>query len=251
MNILRTTLLFILSVAMFLTACGQNYDTIDIMAISSVKEVIRDIIKIYSKEHPKTNFKITYKSTGGVYNEINGDQSNSNIVIMLNSEWLDNLINSNKVSSVEKFGKNTLVLVGSVYAKDSITAPSDIVALLANDRLGTGDPASNVFGKSTVDLLKYYNIYNNIEGKLRFFSNAKNTLQAVEVSQVNYGVIFQTDAMLSDAVKTVYTFSQESYKPIIYSVGLVSYNYTSASKDFINFMQTEDAQEILKSYGFL
>jgi len=250
MKTLKTALTFLLSTTILLTACGQD-PSLQILTISSVKDPLREIIRAYKRENPKTKFKMVFKSTGPIYNEIDGDQSNSNIVIMLNSEWLNNLMNSNKVSNVEKFGKNSLILVGSVYAKDSIAAPAEIVTLIGNTKFGIDDPASNVSGRLTVDLLKYYNIYDDIKDKLKFFPSTRSTLQAVEVSQVIYGIVFQTNALVSDDIKTIYTFPQESYTPIIYSIGAVSYNYNKACKKFIDFVKTEDAREILESYGFL
>ena len=249
MRTLRTTLAFILFTAIFFSAC-QREPNLEILSIYSVKAPLREIIKAYNKENPKTKFKVFFKPTGTAYNEINGEQSSANLAIMLNSEWLDSLINSNKLHTVKVFARNSLLLVGSVYAKDSITTHSDILTMLTNDQLGVNDPASNVSGKLTLDLLKYYNIYDGIKNKIRFFPTTRSTLQAVEVSQVNYAIIYQTDALTSDSVKTIYAFPQESYAPIVFSIGVVSYNYHKESENFIDFVQTKDAQEIFESYGF-
>ena len=250
MKTLRFALVLILP-AMLFNACAQD-SSLQIVAIHSVKAPLREIVRIYKQKNPNVTIRMSFKPTGAIYNEVNGDSTNSDVVILLNSQWLDNLTSTNKVRNVERFGTNTLLLVGSIYSPSSVKAPTDIVPMLANNRLALNDPATNVSGRLSVDILNYYGIYNDIRDRIRIIPTTARTLQAVEVNQISYAIIYRTDALSSDSVKMIYTFPQESYAPIIYSIGEVSYNESGdVYKQFIKFLHAKEAQGILELYGFL
>ena len=252
MKTFKIALVFILSAVTLLTACQNETTYLQIVGVPPVKSALKDIISAFREEEKgkKIRIRALYERPVDIYNDVNGGNSGANIVIMINSNWFTNLATANKLSNVEKFGKDVLVLVGSVHAQDSIESPSELVPLFANRYLGISDPIGNVLGQFSLEILKYYKIYDNLKDKLRYFSDASTVLQATEISQIDYSILYHTEFISSDHVKIVYTFPQESHTPVIYSMGIVSYNYDDISKKFIDYVHSKRAQDILKSYGF-
>jgi molybdate transport system substrate-binding protein len=254
MKISRTIIAFTVSLMVFLTACAKDTE-IRIVTISSVNDVLKDIIKAYKKENPDSKVRLTIKSSGGmgIHKDVNSDQSIMNIIILTDSEWLNGLKSSNKVRDVEPFGRNAVLLVGSKNAiVNNIANPPQLVPLISREsKLGISNPETGTLGQETVNILKYYNMYEDLRRNLTIFSSSSNTLQGVEIGQVDYAFVFRTDALTSYEIKTLYVFPQESYAPITYSIGAVSYNYEKSSAKFLKFVRSDTAIEILDSYGFL
>ncbi|MDR3237391.1 MAG: molybdate ABC transporter substrate-binding protein [Spirochaetia bacterium] len=238
-------------IVVFCLACTQY--KISITSVSSGRDVLRELVTEYRIDNPKAEVRMRFGGAGSVFDSVNVARDDTNIILIVNSDWLNTLVNTHKLKdgTVSQFGKNSLVLVGSRYAAvNKMEKPTDLVQVLANDQLATGNPATVSFGRSAIDILKYYNMYEELKGKLEFFDSAKNNLQAVETSQTNYGIIFKTDAMISSDVKTVYTFPQESYNQIVYTIAGVTETYNSACEKFLKFVRSETAKQIIEQYGF-
>jgi molybdate transport system substrate-binding protein len=50
------------------------------------------------------------------------------------------------------------------------------------------------------------------------YPDVRKTLNSVETSQADFGIVYKTDAKLSSKVRVVYTFSKKAHKPITYPV---------------------------------
>lgn len=62
------------------------------------------------------------------------------------------------------------------------------------------------------------------------------------------GIVYSTDAAISDGVKVVGTFPEGSHSPITYPVALVK--DTPAARDLLGFLSGETAAKIFARYGF-
>ena len=247
----------ILSAVILLTACGEDNlltgasNDIKIMTVSSVRDVLRDIVLSYKKKNTHSRIQMIVRPTGSIVEEIASDQSGSHVAILINGEQLNRLASANKLINLEKFGQNTFVLVGNAQAKSEIEGPSGIPALLANTHIAMNDPNTNASARYAMDMLRYYNVYDNVKDRVRLYASMMDTLQAVEVGLTNYGIIFITSALSSSAVKIIYNFPQESYTPVLYSVGAVSYNFTRSVQKFLDYIKSKPSQDTLTAYGFL
>ncbi|MDR3237237.1 MAG: molybdate ABC transporter substrate-binding protein [Spirochaetia bacterium] len=232
-------------------ACSQQ--KISIASVSSAKDALRELVNEYRMDNPKAEVRINFGATGDIFDAVNTGRDDTNIIVLVNSDWFNTLASTKKLKdgTISPFGKNSLVLVGSKYAAaNKIDKPADLVQLLANEQLAIGNPATVVFGRSIIEIFKYYNIYEELKGKFDLFNDAKSTLQAVEIAQTNYGIIYKTDAIISSDVKTIYTFPQESYNQIAYSIAGVTETYNSSCDKFLKFVHSETGKQIIEQYGF-
>lgn len=65
------------------------------------------------------------------------------------------------------------------------------------------------------------------------------------------GLVYATDAALSERVKVLATAPQGSHRPIIYPIALITHSaHPDRAKAFIQFLISEPARKTFKNFGF-
>ena len=85
-----------------------------------------------------------------------------------------------------------------------------------------------------------------------FAGNVREVLAWVEAGEADCGVVYATDAAGTDDVKVVAEASQDVLKtPVIYPVASLKNSKNKEMADeFVKFLQTDEALDVFKSYGF-
>ena len=81
--------------------------------------------------------------------------------------------------------------------------------------------------------------------------NVRVTLTYVERGEVDAGIVYATDAKISDKVDLVYTFPAETHDVIRYPLVLLKAGNASASaRSFYDYLQSPKAKDIFAKHGF-
>jgi len=94
-------------------------------------------------------------------------------------------------------------------------------------------------------------ITEQVRSKLVYGNSVRSVLGAVESANADAGVVYVTDAKISDRVKQVATAPSNLHSPIVYPIAVIkaSRNQQSA-RAYVQFLSTRKAQNIFKKYGF-
>ena len=77
-------------------------------------------------------------------------------------------------------------------------------------------------------------IWKNVESKVVYAKDVRQVLTYVETGNVEAGIVYKTDALVSDKVNIVATADPDTHTPIIYPVGIIkNSNITMQQKNFI------------------
>ena len=106
-------------------------------------------------------------------------------------------------------------------------------------------------GKYAKESLEKTDLWKDVESKVVYAKDVRQVLSYVETGNVAAGIVYKTDALVSDKVNIVATADPETHTPIIYPVGIIkdSKNYEEA-KDFYSYLQSDDALKVFEEYGF-
>ena len=78
-----------------------------------------------------------------------------------------------------------------------------------------------------------------------------SSLTHVETGNADLGVVYISDAKISDQVKVLAVADAKWHDPIIYPGALVSETeYPEEAKAFLAFLTSDEGKETLKKYGF-
>ena len=91
-----------------------------------------------------------------------------------------------------------------------------------------------------------------MKSKLVFANNVRQVLAAVESGNAEAGLVYATDARISNKVKVVVAADDKFHSPIVYPVAIIkSSKNTSAAKEFVQFLSGSQVKTVLKKYGFI
>ena len=95
-------------------------------------------------------------------------------------------------------------------------------------------------------------ILTDLEPKLIFANNVRGVLAAVESGNVDAGIVYATDAAISDQVTVVATAAEDLHDPITYPLAIMSDTASSAAAlTFVDYLSSDEAQTVFEDFGFI
>lgn len=145
---------------------------------------------------------------------------------------------------------NALVLV---VPQNSTTAITSFRQLTGSNvrRISVGEPRSVPVGAYAEELFKNLGILEQLRPKLVFGNSVRNVLAAVESGNVDAGVVYTTDARISNRVRQVATAPRNLHSPIVYPMAVIAASRRpQAARAYAQFLTSPQAQRVFRQYGF-
>ncbi|WP_418114506.1 molybdate ABC transporter substrate-binding protein [Vibrio scophthalmi] len=221
-----------------------------IYAASSMTNALNSLISDYREAHDVSIVPI-YGGSSSLARQIE-QGAPADIFISANTLWVDRLIQTGVVTpaDVADFASNQLVVI----------APSDSDVMLNplqneswqtalnGERLAIGQPNAVPAGIYAQQALENIGVWSSVKRSLAPTNNVRMALTLVERGETPLGIVYQTDAQVSDKVKVIYRFEPSTHQSIRYP--MVTLSDTPAVNNFSNYLQTDAAHKILRQYGF-
>ncbi len=223
-----------------------------VSAAASMQDAMKELEKAYQEEHLNTKIIYNFAGSGTLTQQIK-QGAPVDIFISANEKFMDEL-DTNKLLLPETrkdLLKNDVVLI--VPKKDNITNISNFQQLTNPNikRFSIGEPESVPAGQYAREVLTTLKIYEQVKPKTVFAKDVRQVLSYVELGNVDAGIVYATDAKISNKVKVVATAPEDSHKPIIYPVAAIKRSKNpEAAKEFIQFLFSNSAKDAFKKYGF-
>jgi len=147
------------------------------------------------------------------------------------------------------FARNTVVLVVPAQGAPDIKTLADLASASVR-RIAIGKPATLPAGRYAKEALDSARLWSVLEPKFVFAANVRQVLDYVARGEADAGFVYRTDAAIgAGKVKIVLTMA--GHTPVSYPVVVVSESRNKAlARDFIAFLFTPPALEVLAKYGF-
>lgn len=237
------------------TGCTSNakqpqQTEIMVSAAASLKDVLTEIIPQYEEKHPGTKLVLNFGSSGTLQQQIE-QGAPVDLFISAGKSQMDSLEEKQlllKGSRVNILGNELVLIVG----KDNNTVKSfEDLGKLEIKHIGIGEPESVPAGKYSQEALTFMKLWDSLTPKLVHGKDVKQVLTYVETGNAEAGLVYRSDASFSDKVKVAVAAPAASHKPIVYPAAVIgNAKNAAAAEEFLEFMQTEDAQQMFIKYGF-
>ncbi|WHP46825.1 molybdate ABC transporter substrate-binding protein [Mannheimia bovis] len=241
-----------LTIAMALTLSGTAFSQdITVFAAASMTNVLQDIGKDFEQKYPEDKLIFSFASSSVLAKQIEQDAP-ADLFISADQKWMDYVAEkqSPKIKHRQNLVKNELVLIAPNESKiqaESIQAV-DFSKELANSYLSVGDPDHVPAGKYAKKALSHYKLWESVEPRLARAKNVRDALSFVERGESPLGIVYSTDAKVSQKVKVLAVFPSESYGEIVYPAAAIGEN--AAAVKFLAFLKTEQAKAKFEQAGF-
>jgi molybdate transport system substrate-binding protein len=146
---------------------------------------------------------------------------------------------------------NTLVIVVPSDSGLTIHSPKDLAGPSIRN-IAVAEPQSVPAGIYAKEYLRKLKLWDRITNKLVPTDNVRSTLAAVESGNVEAGIVYKTDALISHGVKIAFEIPREEGPRIVYPAAvLADSTQKAAAQKFLDFLRSETARSIFRRYGFL
>ena len=247
-----------LSLLAFLAACGANTTksqrpqpvNLTISAAASLQNVMDKIAKKYQDKQPNITINYHFNASGALAQQI---EQGAPVDIFISAA--PKQMNALEIKGLlltdtrQEFLKNQVVLIAPKDG-NNISNFKD----LSDDRfkkIVIGKPESVPVGEYSKEVLTSLKLYDKLKDKLVFAKDVRQVLSYVETGNVDAGIVYQTDAKLSDKIKVIATAPETSHSPIIYPIAVLKDSKsTEAAKMFVQFLFSDEAKVVFEKYGF-
>ncbi|GAA5556080.1 molybdate-binding protein ModA [Acinetobacter schindleri] len=249
---MKKSLFFSVCLASIFSAA--HADTVKIYAAASLTNAISDIEKIYEKQHPKTDVVAVFGASSALAKQVEAGAS-SDLFFSADLDWMNYLVKKQiiQANKAKPLLFNQLVVISPKNLNILFKAQSSFnFAKAFQGRLCTGQMESVPAGKYAKQSLIKLNWLDQLKVRIVGTDDVRSALAFVERGECDVGIVYKTDALISQKVKIIGTFPADSHHPIIYPIALTKQGEKNADAiQFEKFVKTSpQAKNIFKKYGF-
>lgn len=250
---MRTLAALLLAVAALL-ARPAAAEPVTVFGAASLTDALQAVGRSYA-EHGGAPVRFSFASSSTLARQIEAGAP-AQVFCSANQAWMDDVDKRGLVepgTRVSPIG-NSLVLIAPKAAHAgpaTIDAKLDLLARLGPyGRLALGDPAHVPAGIYARQALQALGLWAALQPRLAPADNVRAALALVARGEAPYGIVYGTDAAISDEVVVVGTFPAGSHPPITYPCAILAGQADAATRAFFGFLTGPDALAIFARFGF-
>ncbi|HEY4599823.1 MAG TPA: molybdate ABC transporter substrate-binding protein [Cerasibacillus sp.] len=256
-------MVIVLLLAVFLlSSCGSTEDaqnnnkanetaSLTISAAISLTDALEEMKPIFEKEH---NVELTFNlgGSGKLAQQIQ-QGAPVDVFISANQDWMDTLEKEELIQTDTRkdITGNKIVLISSKDAHLSMNLLEEIDQLDSVKQIAVGNPETVPAGKYTEQILTHLEKWDGLQNQIILAKDVRQVLTYVETGNAEIGFVYESDAKTSDQIDILLTADTKMHDPIIYPAAVTTdTEHENVAKDFLEFLESDQAQDILQSYGF-
>jgi len=227
-----------------------------IFAAASLQDVIREVGQTYSADHPVA-FSYNFAGSNVLARQLAAAPV-ADIYFSASEHWMDYVQQAGVIRAETRrtFLSNGLVIIGQRTSHWTVTSPADL-ASLGYRYLSLANPDAVPAGRYAREWLQSISLGDStlwaaVQDRVAPGPDVRAALGLVEADPDILGIVYRTDAAISDRVMVLYTVPIDQGPPIRYAVALVANRpHEQAAAQFLNFLASPRAQEIFTRAGFV
>lgn len=240
-------------IGLVLLGLSANAGTIKIAVAANVSYAINDLKKEFNKLHPNTKVRVTLGSSGKLTAQIS------------HGAPYDLFMSANMKYPNTLYKNNIAITKPIIYAKGSLAylsnKPKEFskgIKLLEDKsirKIAIANPKTAPYGIASVEALKNAKIYKNIKAKLIYGESISQTV-SYTVTATDIGLIAKSSLFSPRMKKFKENINWKEVDSTLYTPidqGLVILKQGKENKEvkaFYDFVLSDKAKEIFKTYGY-
>jgi len=253
MKVKNTLFLSIITLMLTIGAPVHAAEKVYVFAAASTTNAVKELISSYQQEsNNSAEYLTSFASSSTLAKQIDAG-ADANIFISANVKWYNWLTEKGLAEADTHFimASNALVVIAGPDVTSKLDDIAQLPSLLQDSRLAMGDYQHVPAGAYGKEALETSNIWDSVKDSIASYNNVRVVLNAVDKGQVDYGIVYKTDAAQSRDSHIIYTFAPQSHTPIEYPICAIKGKKTAETEKFLAFLKTDKAKSILEKYGFV
>jgi molybdate transport system substrate-binding protein len=227
--------------------------TLTVSAAASMQDAIKAAGQFYQQEHQNTDVSYNFASSGTLQQQI---EQGAPVDVFVSADQKQ--MNALQAQSLLLEGtrkallKNQVVLIAPKNTNAADISNFEDLTNSKVERFSIGNPQFVPAGRYGKEVLNSLHLYQELKPKTVFAQDVRQVLSYVETGNVDAGIVYATDASISNQVIVVATAPQDSHSPIIYPVAVIKDSKTpEAAREFVQFLSSDKASAIFEKYDFI
>lgn len=226
-----------------LSSLSFSKEEITVSAAASLKEVMGELTEKFQNENKDIKINLNLGGSGALKNQIVAGAP-VDLVFFASQKDLKDLDNKGFIDKEyqKDILKNRLVVAG----RSNI----DSLDKLVGSSIAIGIPESVPAGKYSKEAFINYGIWDKVQKDIVYAKDVRSAAQYVDLYEVDYSLIYKTDARVLKNSEIVYTVPENLHTPIIYSYGVIKDRANENVVKLYNYLNSETAKKLYEKYGF-
>jgi len=178
----------------------------------------------------------------------------ADIFISADEEWMDEVAQKGgtRPGSRGDVAANALVLITPAQSRVvfRVNQRSALVAALQSHRIALADPDSVPAGRYAKATLDWLGIWGKVAASVIRAENVRAALALVARGEAPLGIVYATDARVSDKISVLGVFPDASHPPIRYPAALLRNGSSRDAAPFLAFLRSSAGRKIMRRFGF-
>jgi molybdate transport system substrate-binding protein len=235
------------ALALPLAASAQQ---ITVSAAASLTDAFKELAPKFEAAKPGSTVRFNFAASGVLLQQIT-QGAPVDVFASADQDTMNRGVEQKLIDTDTRknFATNSLVLIEPAKDGVGIKTLQDLTGP-AVKKIAVGKVATVPVGRYTRQALDAANLWTVLEPKFIQADSVRQVLDYVGRGEVEAGFVYRTDAaIMGDKVKVV--LAPEGNTPVSYPVAVVAESRQKAlAKDFVTFLSTDAAQQVLVKYGF-
>ena len=244
----------ILSTLLSVTSGQARAETVLVFAAASAAPAIREVSASFTKRTGIT-VAVSGAATSALAQQITRGAP-AQIFVSAHPRWTNHLAEHNFIDHDRQVTllSNSLVLIAPKDSElETLNPGPDSIALALgkNGRLAIGDPDHVPAGVYAKQALITLGIWESIAKQLAPASDVVAALTFVARGEAPLGIVYRTDAGLSDAVQIIGLFPPDSHEVVRYDIATIRANKSDSAAALFRYLTSEAARPVFEHFGFI
>lgn len=222
-----------------------------VAAAASLQDALEELDPLFESTNQGITVNYNFAASGPLQQQIE-QGAPVDLFISAATRQMDALQEKNLIltSSRRNLLTNSLVLV---VPRNSTLGLTDFRQLTNASirKIVVGEPRSVPAGQYAEEALRNWGILEQLRSKFVYGNSVRNVLGTVESGNADAGIIYATDARISNQVKQVAIAPNNLHRPIVYPIAVVAASRNQqAALAYAQFLTSSQAQDVFRRYGF-
>lgn len=225
--------------------------TILIAAAASLQNALEELDPIFESAHRGVTVNYNFAASGPLQQQIE-QGAPVDLFISAAARQMDALQQKNLILTDTRRNLLTNSLVLAVPRNSTLQLTN--FQQLTNPtikKISVGEPRSVPAGQYAEEVFKKLGILEQVRPKLVYGNSVRNVLGTVESGNADVGIVYATDAKVSNQVKQVATAASNLHSAIVYPMAVITASrHQQVARTYAQFLRSGQAQAVFKRYGF-
>jgi molybdate transport system substrate-binding protein len=239
-------------VAMLWLGDGARAANVLVFAAASTTNVLGDINRRYATAENQ-KILVSFGSSGMMARQIENGAP-ADLFVTADEIWLKYLTRKGLVAKggSAEIARNRLVLIAprGNWHRLRIEPGFPLADWLRAAPLAIADPGHAPAGRYAKASLTALGIWQAVTARTVRTGNVREALALVERGEAAAGIVYATDAAISQSVRLIGTFPEDSHPPIAYFAAIIAGRDSPKSRRYFEFLRSKAMRPVFRRHGF-